>query len=182
MEEMRSNIMVAGRDFMQEMRHLVDVACVGTWSAPGVASAIVTRLRERDPELLAGFLDLCAVAMVTRLINDRDQSTRSYNRKTASRSVFEKAARLHEEGDLEPLEKLTHFLQELYVSPDGNKMYLKDMRATELNFAADDFAVRAKRNAMQEAFLRVLAKGCGDQAVGDVFTEQQVADLWLAVS
>jgi hypothetical protein len=61
-------------------------------------------------------------------------------------------------------------------------MYLKDMRATELNFAADDFAVRAKRNAMQEAFLRALAKRCGDQAVGDVFTEDQVAALWLAIN
>jgi NaMN:DMB phosphoribosyltransferase len=167
---------------MQEMRHLVDVACVGTWSAPGVANAVVTQLRERDPELLAGFLDLCAVAMVTRLINDRDQSTRSYNRKTASRSVFEKAARLHEEGDSEPLEKLTHFLQELYVSPDGIKVYLKDMRAPELNFAADDFAARARQNRMQEAFLRALAKRCSDQAVGDVFTEDQVAALWLAIN
>lgn len=174
--------MITSRDFMAEVRHQIDLACVGTWSAPGVANAVVTRLRERDPELLAGFLDLCAVAVVTRLINDRDQSTRSHNRKTVSRSVFKDAADRHEEGNSEPLEKLTYFLQELYVGPDGIKMYLKDMKATELNFAADDFAARAKQNAMQEAFLRVLAKRCGDRAVGEVFAEDQVAALWLAVS
>jgi hypothetical protein len=173
--------MTASRDFMQEMRHHLDMACVGTWSAPGVANAIVTRLREHDPELLAGFLDLCAVTVVTRLINDRDQSTRSYNRKTASRSVFKDAADKHEAGDSEPLEKLTHFLQEMYVGPDGTKIYLRNMRTPELNYVADDFAARARQNEMRSAFLRALAKQCGDRAVGEVFTEEQVAALWLSI-
>jgi hypothetical protein len=173
---------MTGRDYMAEVRALIDAACTGTWSAPGVANSIVENLRTNDPELLAGFLDLCAVDVVRNLVNERDRSTRSHNRKTASRSVFREATQKHEAGDTEPLEQLTHFLQELYVSEDGTKIALKNMRAQELNFAADDFALRAKQNAMQEAFLRALAKKCGDRSVGEVYTEDQVAAMWLAVS
>jgi hypothetical protein len=170
------------RNYMTEMRALIDATCVGTWSAPGVAVAIVEDLRATDPELLAGFLDLCAVAVLTRLINDRDQSARSYNRKTASRSVFKEAAEKHEQGDAAPLKQLTYFLQELYIVEDGTKMPLKNMRTPELTFAADDFAKRARQNAMQEAFLRALARRCGDKPVGEIYTEDEVATMWLAVS
>jgi hypothetical protein len=173
---------MTGRDYMTEVRAMIDAACTGTWSAPGVANSVVEDLRANDPELLAGFLDLCAVDVVRNLVNERDRSTRSYNRKTASRSVFREAAEKHEAGDTEPLEKLTYFLQELYVAADGTKVALKNMRGPELNFAADDFAQRARQSQLQEAFLRALAKKCGDRSVGELFTEDQVAALWLSVS
>lgn len=170
------------RDYVSEVRKLVDEACVGVWSAPIVAHDVVKRLRKDDPELLAGFLDACAVSVVRTLINERDKSTRAYNRATASRSVFREAAERHEHGDSAPLEQLTYFLQELYIAPDGNKVALKDMKAPELTYAADGFAKLARQHQMQEAFLRALANKCGDQAVGEIFTEDEVAAVWLAVS
>lgn len=174
--------MTVGRDYAAEVRVLVDAACTGTWSAPSVAIGVVNHLRAKDPELLAGFLDLCAVEVVRNLVNGRDRSTRSYNRKTASRSVFKEAADKHEQGDTEPLETLTCFLQELYVIEDGTKKPLKNMRAPELNFAADEFTERARQSQMREAFLRALAKRCGEKSVGEIFTEDQVAALWLSVN
>jgi hypothetical protein len=174
--------MTNGRDYATEVRILVDAACTGTWSAPGVAVSVVEHLRAKDPDLLAGFLDLCAVDVIRNMVNERDRSTRSYNRKTASRSVFKEAADRHEQGDTEPLEQLTFFLQELYVVEDGTKVPLRNMRAAELNFAADEFTERARQSRMREAFLRALAKKCGDRAVGEIFTENQVAALWLSVS
>lgn len=173
---------MGNRDYAAEVRALVDETCTEPWSAPEVAMAVVEYLRLHDPELLTGFLDLCAVNLVRTLINERDRSVRSYNRKTASRSVFHEAAARHEQGDTEPLKKLTFFLSELYVTENGTKMALKDMAAPQLTFAADGFADRARQSQLREAFLRALAKKCGDKPVGDVFTEQQIADLWLSIS
>lgn len=180
MTEGPSSVM-GDRDYMAEMRAKVDAACVGTWSAPAVATQVVEDLRVNDPDLLYGFLDLCAVTMVRQLINGRDQSARSHNRKTASRSVFKEAAEEHERGNSAPLEELTQFLQELYVIEDGSKMALKDMHSTELNYVADTFEQRARENQMRAAFLYALANKCGDRAVGEIFTEEQVAALWLSI-
>lgn len=168
------------RSYGLEVRQIVDSFCQGTWTAPQSAIRVVEYLRANDPELLAGFLDLHAVAIIRDMINERDRSTRSHNRQTASRSVFRNAAEAFDDGDPEPL--TTHFLSELYIVEDGTKKALKDMRAEDLTFAANEYRRRSRELQMQEAFLRALAKKCKTQSVGAVFDEDQIALMWISLS
>lgn len=168
------------RDFAAEMRALIDEMATGSYAAPVVAAEIVEKLRANDPDLLAGWLDLGAVGFVTDAINRRDSSVRSHNRTAASRSVFRRAAAEAEGGDDESLR--TNFLGELYIVDGGMKMPLREMRAVELTFAADEFTRRAEENAMRAAFLRALAKKCARRSVGEVFDEDKLAALWLSIS
>lgn len=168
------------RDYAAEMRALMDAEAVGTYASPVVAAGIVEKLRATDPDLLSGWLDLGAVSFVRDAINQRDSSVRTHNRMTASRSVFRRAAEAAEQGDEEELR--TNFLGEVYVVEDGMKMPLRDMKAAELTFAADDFTQRANENAMRAAFLRALARKCSRKPVGEVFDEDKLAELWCSIS
>lgn len=167
------------RDYAAEMRAVIDAEAQGTYASPVVAAHIVEKLRATDPGLLRGWLDDQAVNFVRHAINLRDCSTRSHNRTTASRSVFRQAAEDFKAGDSTPL---TGFLDEPYQVEGGSKMPLRLMRAAELTFAADDYKGRAREHLMQEAFLRALAKKCRTKPVGEVFTEEKLAELWNSIS
>jgi len=168
------------RDYAAEMRAVIDAEAQGTYASPVVAQQIVDKLRATDPELLSGYLDAQAVQIIRHAINLRDCSVRTHNRVAATRSVFRSAAEAAEAGDEEPLR--THFLAEVYLVEGGLKMPLREMRAAELTFAADDFARRASEHLMREAFLRALAKKCRTRPVGEVFSEDKLAALWNSIS
>lgn len=166
------------RDYAAEMRAVIDSEAQGSYASPLVAQEISEKLEANDRDLLEGWLWQQRVQFLRHAINLRDCSVRTHNRMTATRSVFRSAAAAAEAGDPEPLR--TQFMAEVYLTEDGLKMPLRDMRAAELTFAADDFAQRARDNAMKEAFLRALAKKCRTKAVGEVFDEDKLAKLWLS--
>jgi len=168
------------RDYAAEMRTVIDAEAQGTYASPAVALHIVEKLRATDPDLLAGYLDVQAVQIIRHAINLRDCAVRTHNRTNASRSVFRQAAEDFAEGDDTGLR--TNFLGEVYVLDDGMRMPLREMKAAELTFAADDFASRARENAMREAFLRALARKCRTKPVGEVFAEEKLAELWNSIT
>lgn len=169
------------RNFAAEMRAVIDAETAhGSYSAPLVAEHVVEKLRATDPDLLHGWLDSQAVQFVRHAINLRDCSVRAHNRGTRGRSVFAQAAEAAESGNLEPLK--TGFLDERYVIEDGTKARLGDMVKPDLLFAADDYAARKRENALQEAFLRALAKKVGSDCVSDHFDEGRLAELWQSIS
>src|SRR5207247_6915218 len=100
-------------------------------------------------------------------------------RQTAGRSVFRTAAEAHEGGDATAL---TAFLTTVYVVEDGSRKRLADMSAEDLSFTAADYGRRVAENALQEAFLRALARKVGGDRVADHFDENRLAELWLSIS
>lgn len=168
------------RDYAAEMRAVIDEMASGSYAAPVVAAEIVEKLRANDPELLDGWLHSQAVGFVRHAINLRDASVRTHNRIAVSRSVFRRAAENAEAGD--DTELMTNFLGEVYVVEGGMKMPLREMKADDLLFAAEDFTARAQENAMRAAFLRALAKKCHRKPVGEVFDEAKLAEMWRSVS
>jgi hypothetical protein len=170
----------AGRQYGAEVRNLIDQRCVGEYSAPQVANELVEYLQQNDPGLLQGFLSTYAVTLIRQTINERDRSFRSHNRATARRSVFRQAAQAFEEGDMEPLH--THFLSEMHVIRDGSKRQLKDMTASDLLYVAGTLRQQAHSLRMQEAFMRALAKQCGNKPVGEIYTEEQLAVMWGSIA
>lgn len=167
------------RDYAAEMRALIDAEAQGSYAAPVKAAEIVEKLRVTDPDLLRGWLNDQAVSFVREAINARDASVRTHNRITASRSVFRRAAEAAEAGDDEELR--TNFLGEMYIVDGGSKMPLREMKATELVFAADDYSRRSDELALRAAFLRALAKKCGRRSVGEVFDEEKLSRLWTSL-
>ncbi len=167
------------RDYATEMRAIFDAERQGIYASPVVAADIAAKLEATDCDLLAGWLWDQRVQVLRHAINQLDCSVRAHNRLTASRSVFRRAAEDFEAGDDEAL--TSNFLGEVYVVEGGMRMPLRDMKATELTYAADDFAGRARENAMREAFLRALAKKCRSKPVGEVFTEEKVAEMWTSI-
>jgi hypothetical protein len=170
------------RDYAKEIRALIDQATEGGTYTPGtVAEQLVNFLRENDPELLIGWLNAQAVYYVRQAILRRDASARAHNRVQACRSVFKDAAEEFEKSG-DSTELRSHFLTEAYVVSDGSRMLLKDMTSMELSYVADKYSQLARTSLLREAFLRALAKRCGDRPVGEVLDEETVATMWCSIA
>lgn len=155
------------RDFLGEMRAVLDSEATGD-PAPLVAERVVAKLRAVDPDLLAGWLDVQAVAIVRDAIGYIGRSTRTRNRAVGARSVFAEDA---ERGDV------TRWLSTPYVLADGRRPTLAEMTADDLRFVASEYDARAKANRFEAVFMRALAKKVGAGTVADHFTEEQIVAL-----
>jgi hypothetical protein len=168
------------RDFAAEMRAVIDAETGdGPYVSAIAAEHIVAKLRATDPDLLDGWLQLGAVQFLHHAINRRDMAQRARARTAAPRSVFRAAAEAAEAGDTGPL---TDFLSTVYVIEDGSRVRLAEMREPHLLFAAAEYGRRAAENALQEAFLRALARRVGADRVSDHFAEGRLAELWQSLS
>lgn len=165
-----------GSDFVAEMRAVIDEATgVGPYVSRVVAAEIVEKLRESNPDLLSGWLDLQAEQLVWREINDRDRSFRAQARATASRRRFGDAVDAAEGGDSEPLRRL---LDMPFVIASGERVPLAVMTGVDCGFVADGYQRSARRAQMHAALLRALERRVGTDRVEDHYTEEQLRALW----
>jgi hypothetical protein len=168
------------RDYTAEMRAIIDELAVGEYIPPVLAANIVSKLRVQDPELLEGWLHSNAVQFVRNAINARDSAIRSHNRTFLGRTKFAAAAKKFEAGD--PTE-LYGFMAEVYSMPNGAKKQLSKLNHGELLYAAGTYAIRERQNGLKRAFLTALAEQVTDSnVVGDVFSEEQLAEMWSSIS
>jgi hypothetical protein len=182
------------RDFLVEMREFIDLRARGEYRAPDLANEIVEELKSADPKLLRGWLELMAPALVRDVINQRNRSTRSYNRTIAgrdpeTRSVFRGALAAAEAGNGAPAAELgekleqrqSEFLNERYVVEGGSQKALGDMTRADLNFAAENYREQAKSYMLQVAFLQAVARKVGTRTVAEVFSEETIAKMWRSL-
>lgn len=167
------------RNYGAEVRAVVDQYNDGVQSAAAIADAVVTHLRAENPALLAAFLNLHAHQIIRGIVTSVDRSRRAYNRANAVRSVFSDAADEFENGNETPLR--SQFLDESYTLADGGRRKLRDLTADDLTFVADSYYAMAKDLGMRGAFLRAVARRCGGQPVGEVFTEEELARMWASL-
>jgi len=171
------------RNLAREVREAVDKeleAAGDTFIAGVVASRVVARLRQDDPELLAKFLDQHAEPIFTRMVGDITRAQRSHARAVSSRSVFAGALERYESGETEALGA---WLDTIYVVTLGQqRKHLRDMDQEDLVYAARDYTDRAKSNASQAAFLRALADRVGARTVGEVFTDEELSRMWNSLA
>jgi hypothetical protein len=170
------------RDWAAEMRKHIDDARQekGGYNASTLAAEIVDKLKGEDRELLYGWLEAHAQATIRDAIKAADAATRAYARHSAPRSAFQGAAMQAASGNTQPLR--LGFLQAVYVvNPSNDRKQLRDMTANDVEFVADSYDRRSKSAAMEAAFFRILTKNLGDQRVGDVYSNDQLAELRLRV-
>lgn len=163
------------RDYITEMRAVIDAEATGTYVPGVVAAHIVEKLRETDPELLAGWLDGQAEQILRHTINLRDASQRTAARHAKPRSVFAEAAADAEAGDPE---KLQGWLGTRFTVEDGTRKPLADMGRDDLLFASDAYEARARENKLTAAFLKAISRKVGKDRVADHFDDDQLSVMW----
>lgn len=161
------------RNYAAEMREFIDeqTAAAGTYVPRAIATRIVTKLRERNPELLRGWLDEQAEHFVWQAINDRDRSTRARARQARERSAFRDAAERYQNG--EP-SAMVRWLDVPYTLENGSRSRLADMTSDDLLYVANEYERQELENKMEKAFLRALARKVGDGKVVDHLDEDQI--------
>jgi hypothetical protein len=164
-----------GRDYATEMRAVIDAEATGTYVPALVAAGICEKLRDVDPDLLAGWLDAQAEQILRHAINLRDCSQRTAARHHRPRSVFAADAEAAEAG--EP-ERLAGWLDTRFTVEDGSRTPLRDLDRDGLLFASDTYTARAKDNQMMAAFLKAVSRKVRTGVVGDHFTDEALATMW----
>jgi len=174
--------MQTSRDYLTEMRVLIDSKIKDDRYIPElVAKQIVETLRESDPELLAGWLELHAADFLRTTIISIGRSKRTHVRTTAKGKSF-RAAATHatKTGDTKPLQ---NFLDVRYaVDINGTRKKLPDMMTMDLMFVAEGYANTAKRSALISSFMRKLAIKVGVDKVSDHFSDEQLLKMWSSLS
>lgn len=167
------------RDFVTEMRAVIDAEATGTYVPTVVASHIAEKLRETDPELLAGWLDAQAEQILRHAINLRDCSQRTAARHSRPRSVFAEDAAAAEAGETE---RLAGWLSTRFTVEDGSRKPLAEMGKDDLLFVADAYEARAKENKLTAAFAKAIARKVKTGVVSDHFTDTQLSTMWDSLS
>lgn len=167
------------RDFVTEMRAVIDAEATGTYVPTVVAAHIAEKLRETDPELLAGWLDAQAEQILRHAINLRDCSQRTAARHARPRSVFAKDAAAAEAG--EP-ERLVGWLSTRFTVEDGSRKPLAEMQREDLLFAGDAYEARARENKLTAAFLKAISRKVKTGVVADHFTDEALTAMWDSLS
>lgn len=168
------------RDYVGELRKLIDGATAGqvAYSAPRVAHDLVTILREKDPALLAGWLDQQAETFVARSIAERDRSIRAHARRRRPGVDFATAVARHNAG-------VPNAFSEWLDSPwtvGGVRKPLRLMTAADLRAAAGSYLRQAEGNAKNARFLiaveRIVDAHQDAETVEDCIGEDELVRLW----
>lgn len=142
-----------------------------------LALEIVQEVRNADPGLLAAWLEEMAPAIVTDAIKGRISAQRSRARAMASRRSFAADARLWTKtGDPSVMSRWSE--ARYVVDANNTQRFLLEMNRKDLEFAAGVYGRSAKSLMLEEAFLLALAGHVGDRTVGDVFTEDQITEMF----
>lgn len=169
-----------GRNYAADMRTLVDEYTTGgePYNAATLATKITDHLRHTDPDLLSGWLDLQAESMLRTTIARIDASSRGHARTTSARTAFAQAVSAHAATGAE--EVFAQWLDTRFtIGEAALRKPLRTMTRGDCQIVASSYEDRARRNNMQAAFLRAIAKKLtGDKTVGEVFNEGRLATLW----
>ncbi len=138
-----------------------------------VASRLVERLSQEDPDLLRQWLDQMATTTMHRAISRHDRSRRAWMRKITPVSVFARAAENGELGD---------WLEARYTADaTGARKRLGDMTRRDLEFMITRLRTAQDRLETEARFLeRILSKLGDDDTVASVLTSAQISSLRVA--
>jgi hypothetical protein len=161
------------RDFNAEFQKYVDAHPLDGITTAVAASQIVTELRDKDADLLIGWLDENAEHFITRFLGDRARTQRSFKASSGPRSAFSDAAeRFERDGDRAVFDGM-------FVI-DGAKTWrrLGDMSKDDHLFVASEHEDRSKVALFEAAFHRAVAKRIPKgKTTQDVMSEEEYLKL-----
>jgi hypothetical protein len=144
----------------------------GDWAAPVVAAKIVTELRRKRPDLLAGWLDANAEQFITSHISTQDRIARQHRASDAPRSAFRAAADKFEAGDS------TAFDLRFVINANNLRRRVGDMSKSDHLYVAGEHDKRSASALFEAAFHRAIAKRIPNgKTTSDVLTEDEYLRL-----
>jgi hypothetical protein len=157
------------RDYAAEMRDVITAAVPESdYIAAVIATELVEKLAVNDPDLLAGWLNLHAISILTQLLAARDRSVRATMQRRAGARRFGDAA------STDDVTGLSLFRDVRYVVDDADtRRPLGEMTGADCRFAAAAYDREAKPLQMESAFLKALGKKAGRKCVQDVMSEEK---------
>lgn len=172
---------MSDRNYLADMNTAIEEAVPGgDYTAPVVAAGLVAHLRETDPDLLAGWLDLRAEVVLADVIARRSNSKRQTARVFAPRRAFAEAARSFEtEGEAVALRP---FAFEYVVDAANTRRAVGQMTSADCLFVAGRYEDTARQAKLEAAFHRAVAKKVGAGTVGDAFTEEQYLTMYRSLT
>jgi hypothetical protein len=161
------------RDYAVEMRDAITAAVPdGDYIAAVIATELVEKLAVNDPDLLAGWLNLHAISIVTTLLASRDRSVRGMLQRRKGARQFANAA------STDDVTGLSLFRDVRYVVDDADtRRPLGEMTGPDCRFAAAAYDREAKPLQMESAFLKALGRKAGKRQVQDVMSEEKCQAL-----
>jgi hypothetical protein len=140
-----------------------------------VATELVWGLRESDPDLLQGWLQEHAVAIVADCIRARQRAARSRAASQAKAVAFGDAADRFSAGDSAAL---SPFTAHLVVNEKNLRRPVKDMTKEDHLFVAGAHEARSNAALLLAAFHKAIAKRIPPgKTTSDVFSEEEYLAL-----
>lgn len=170
------------RNPAEKVRAMVDdmMSRYDTYIPSALASELVQKLRDEDPQLLREWLDYHAEDLIRDMINEINRGRRSTVVKRSSRSVFKSAIERAEAGEPALLEGWLS--QDYTIDVHNTRKQLGHMYREEVLHAAGIHRQLSRGNAMQAAFLEAIAAKIGARQVCDVFDNDQLEAQWRSIS
>jgi hypothetical protein len=167
----------ADRDYVAEMNALIEQALEETdeWATPVVAQKLCARLLEQDPELLTGYLDVTAEAVIQQAVVHRVTSHRARLRASAQRRAFADAAKSRDP------DRLGMFSVRHCVDDTGTWKTAANMTGAEHTYVALGYERRANTERMEAAFHYAIAKKAGPRRTSEVMDEQHYERLYQSI-
>jgi hypothetical protein len=160
------------RDYVAEMNQVIGelLENEGEFIASVAASRLHDWLREHDPDLLSGWLRVCATGFLTGAIANRDRAVRARLRR---RGV------VGEPVDGDPPNQLfkTHYV----VDQQGTRRPLGGMTGPDHLFVSGRYGRAAFTNQMLAKFHQAVAERVGERTTGEVMDEQTYWKLYRSV-
>lgn len=166
------------RDFLADM-HAMCVSAVSETESPNpvVAAELVEKLRANDPELLTGWLNARAVAVLNDYLRHLDSVQRAKTRVRAPGRAFAEAARAFEAGEA----PMRIFEARYVISDVGARRRVGDMTGADHKFVADRYGDSARRDAFLESVHRAVAAVVGDRRTEEVYSAEQYAAMFKGI-
>lgn len=140
-----------------------------------LAADLVADLRRDDSDLLTGWLDLHAAAILTRSITSRLKGDRSLATRSRPMRDFADASERFGDGDAEALRP---FEALCVVNEDNLRRQIGDMTKTDHLFVAQQHVKRSNAALFEAAFHKAIAKRIpAGQVTSDVLSEEEFLQL-----
>lgn len=166
------------RDYVAEMRQMIDDRTRGEdgYVAIEVAKEIVAELRDADPDLLSGWLDMQAEQFIRAAIAKRDHSLRAHRAATQHASVFGEA--MDEAVKTGNTAVLHGYLTMPFTLAEDVRKPLGALDHDDLVFVRDDYTRRANENKLWASIMDTLAEKVITGTVADHFSEAQLGNVF----
>lgn len=150
------------------------------WVASTLATKLAADLRQNDPDLLRGWLDLQAENLIRDALVRNSNAQRTRARKRSNAVAFTERARVAERTG--NYAELTGMFSAVHTISNGNiRRAARDMTGQDHRYVATRYRNTANEYLMLSAFHNAVARRVGESRTSDVFSEEEYEQMYRSI-